>query len=147
VERPRAALLALPMVRWVFSRVRNALTIRSVADDLGLNPEKLRNRVRAADGRHPGAATGRPATPPAAAHSVEAEPDRFLPELRRVFARTFYVLLPRFLIGAVLSGPCPETSRHLRSSGASPSDRPGGPDEVERNMPRLVGRERVIAFR
>jgi transposase len=53
-------------------------TIRSVAEDLGVNPETLRNWIRLADGRRKGPAVVRPGpaastTPSAASGSVEAE--------------------------------------------------------------------------
>jgi transposase len=54
-------------------RSRPGATIKSVADDLGVNPETLRNWIRAADGRRPGAATGRPSAPPTVPDSAEAE--------------------------------------------------------------------------
>jgi transposase len=52
-------------------------TIRSVAEDLGVNPETLRNWIRLADGRRKGPAVVRPepaaSTTPSASGSVEAE--------------------------------------------------------------------------
>jgi transposase len=55
-------------------RSRPGATIRSVAEDLGVNTETLRNWIRAADGRRPGpqSASGTVASA-AAADSVEAE--------------------------------------------------------------------------
>lgn len=51
-------------------RSRPGATIRSVAGDLGVNTETLRNWIRAADGRR----SGSHSTPPAAGrNSVEAE--------------------------------------------------------------------------
>ncbi|MFC9219924.1 transposase [Streptomyces hygroscopicus] len=45
-------------------RSRPGLTIKSVAEDLGVNTETLRNWIRAADGRRPGAhSTTRTAAP------------------------------------------------------------------------------------
>jgi transposase len=53
-------------------RSRPDATIKSVADDLGVNPETLRNWIRLADGRRGGPAVhGSDATGPAG--SVEAE--------------------------------------------------------------------------
>src|SRR5687768_9674168 len=55
-------------------RSRPDATIKSVADDLGVNPETLRNWIRLADGRRSGPAVlGSDATTPAPAGSVEAE--------------------------------------------------------------------------
>lgn len=49
-------------------------TIKSVAEDLGVNPETLRNWIRLADGRRSGPAVLRSdATAPAPAGSVEVE--------------------------------------------------------------------------
>ena len=39
-------------------RPRPGATIKSVAEDLGVNTETLRNWIRAADGRRPGSAPG-----------------------------------------------------------------------------------------
>ncbi|GAA4738156.1 transposase [Phytohabitans rumicis] len=54
-------------------RSRPDATIKSVADDLGVNPETLRNWIRLADGRRSGPAVIRPEAAPAPAGSVEAE--------------------------------------------------------------------------
>lgn len=55
-------------------RSRPGATIKSVATDLGVNTETLRNWIRAADGRRPGShsAAGATATAPAG-DSAEAE--------------------------------------------------------------------------
>lgn len=50
-------------------RSRPDATIKSVAEDLGVNPETLRNWIRLADGRRSGPAVPRPAP----SGSVEAE--------------------------------------------------------------------------
>lgn len=53
---------------------RPGATIKSVAEDLGVNTETLRNWIRAADGRRPGAdATTRAAAPAQSPGPVEAE--------------------------------------------------------------------------
>ncbi|MFI6353582.1 IS3 family transposase [Streptomyces sp. NPDC050743] len=55
-------------------RSRPGATIKSVAEDLGVNTETLRNWIRAADGRRPGAhSVARAAAPVQAQNSVEAE--------------------------------------------------------------------------
>ncbi|MCD0486282.1 transposase [Streptacidiphilus sp. ASG 303] len=55
-------------------RSRPGATITSVAEDLGINSETLRNWIRAADGRRPGTHTaGRQAAQPQAPDSAEAE--------------------------------------------------------------------------
>jgi transposase len=55
-------------------RSRPDATIKSVADDLGVNPETLRNWIRLADGRRSGPAVVRPdQAVQAPAGSVEAE--------------------------------------------------------------------------
>ncbi|WP_218058222.1 transposase [Streptomyces sp. Wb2n-11] len=48
-------------------------TIRSVAGDLGVNTETLRNWIRAADGRRPGAHSSPAAAAPAGGDGVQAE--------------------------------------------------------------------------
>ncbi|MFD3729611.1 transposase [Streptomyces sp. NPDC058671] len=53
-------------------RSRPGATIRSVAADLGVNTETLRNWIRAADGRRPGAHSA-PATTLAGDGDVQAE--------------------------------------------------------------------------
>jgi transposase len=53
-------------------RSRPGATIRSVAADLGVNTETLRNWIRAADGRRPGARSA-PATTLAGDGDVQAE--------------------------------------------------------------------------
>ncbi|WP_371750431.1 transposase [Streptomyces sp. NBC_01283] len=45
-------------------RSRPGATIKSVAADLGVNTETLRNWIRAADGRRPGAHSATPAAAP-----------------------------------------------------------------------------------
>lgn len=54
-------------------RSRPDATIKSVADDLGVNPETLRNWIRLADGRRSGPAVARPEHGQAPAESVDAE--------------------------------------------------------------------------
>jgi transposase InsO family protein/transposase len=55
-------------------RSRPGATIKSVATDLGVNTETLRNWIRAADGRRPGShSTPRAASPAPAGDSAEAE--------------------------------------------------------------------------
>jgi transposase len=54
-------------------RSRPDATIKSVADDLGLNTETLRNWIRAADGRRSGAHGPARTVPAAPAGSAEAE--------------------------------------------------------------------------
>ncbi|QCX82557.1 Transposase (plasmid) [Streptomyces sp. YIM 121038] len=54
-------------------RSRPGVTIKSVAGDLGVNTETLRNWIRAADGRRPGARSSPPAAIPAGGDAVEAE--------------------------------------------------------------------------
>ncbi|MCX4969132.1 IS3 family transposase [Streptomyces sp. NBC_00654] len=55
-------------------RSRPGATIRSVAADPGVNTEKLRNWIRAADGRRPGAHSAPPVTAWAGDGDVQAEP-------------------------------------------------------------------------
>ncbi|MFJ3098303.1 transposase [Streptomyces hydrogenans] len=54
-------------------RSRPGATIRSVAADLGVNTETLRNWIRAADGRRPGAHSAPPAAVQAGGDGVQAE--------------------------------------------------------------------------
>ncbi|MEU7605300.1 IS3 family transposase [Streptomyces sp. NPDC041003] len=54
-------------------RSRPAATIRSVAGDLGVNTETLRNWIRAADGRRPGAHSAPPAAVQTGGDDVQAE--------------------------------------------------------------------------
>ncbi|ATL25617.1 Mobile element protein [Streptomyces formicae] len=54
-------------------RSRPAATITSVAGDLGVNTETLRNWIRAADGRCSGCHSTRPATSQANGDDVQAE--------------------------------------------------------------------------
>lgn len=54
-------------------RSRPRATIKSVASDLGVNTETLRNWIRAADGRRSGAHSLAPAVVPAGGDAVEAE--------------------------------------------------------------------------
>ncbi|TDU73471.1 transposase [Streptomyces sp. KS 21] len=54
-------------------RSRPGATIKSVAADLGVNTETLRNWIRAADGRRPGAHSAPPAASQAVGDAVEAE--------------------------------------------------------------------------
>jgi transposase len=55
-------------------RSRPGVTIKSIADDLGVNPETLRSWIRLADGRRSGPAVVRPdRASDAAPGSVEAE--------------------------------------------------------------------------
>ena len=55
-------------------RSRPGATIKSVAEDLGVNTETLRNWIRAAEGRRPGShSTPRGTSPDPAADSVQAE--------------------------------------------------------------------------
>jgi transposase len=54
-------------------RSRPEATIKSVADDLGLNSETLRNWIRAADGRRSGSHAPARAVSAAPAGSAEAE--------------------------------------------------------------------------
>ncbi len=54
-------------------RSRPEATIKSVADDLGLNSETLRNWIRAADGRRSRSHSAGTASTPAAPGSVDAE--------------------------------------------------------------------------
>ncbi|MEV5678499.1 MULTISPECIES: transposase [unclassified Streptomyces] len=54
-------------------RSRPGATIKSVAGDLGVNTETLRNWIRAADGRRSGARSSPPAVVPAGGDAVEAE--------------------------------------------------------------------------
>jgi len=55
-------------------RSRPGATIKSVAADLGVNTETLRNWIRAADGRRPGShSAARAVVPAPAGDSVEAE--------------------------------------------------------------------------
>ncbi|MDJ0466225.1 transposase [Streptomyces sp. H27-C3] len=52
---------------------RLGATTKPVAADLGVNTETLRNWIRAADGRRPGAHSDRPASPAQATTGAEAE--------------------------------------------------------------------------
>ncbi|WJV44102.1 IS3 family transposase [Streptomyces flavofungini] len=54
-------------------RSRPGATIKSVAGDLGVNTETLRNWIRAADGRRPGAHSGPPPAARASDDGVQAE--------------------------------------------------------------------------
>ncbi|MFE2249593.1 transposase [Streptomyces lavendulae] len=54
-------------------RSRPGATIKSVAADLGVNTETLRNWIRAADGRRPGAHSAPPATSQAVDDAAQAE--------------------------------------------------------------------------
>lgn len=54
-------------------RSRPGATIKSVAGDLGVNTETLRNWIRAADGRRPGAHLAPPAAAQADGADVQAE--------------------------------------------------------------------------
>ncbi len=54
-------------------RSRPGATIKSVAGDLGVNTETLRNWIRAADGRRPGAHSAAPAAAQAGSDGVQAE--------------------------------------------------------------------------
>ncbi|MFI1285134.1 IS3 family transposase [Streptomyces sp. NPDC020858] len=54
-------------------RSRPGATIKSVAGDLGVNTETLRNWIRAADGRRPGAHSTQPAAVLASGDDVQAE--------------------------------------------------------------------------
>jgi transposase len=54
-------------------RSRPGATIKSVAEDLGVNTETLRNWIRADDGRRPGSHSTPPAAPAPAQNPVEAE--------------------------------------------------------------------------
>ena len=54
-------------------RSRPEATIKSVADDLGINPETLRNWIRVDDGRRTGSHLPAREVPAAAAGSAEAE--------------------------------------------------------------------------
>ncbi|MBT2545257.1 transposase [Streptomyces sp. ISL-44] len=54
-------------------RSRPGATIRSVAADLGVNTETLRNWIRAADGRHPGAHSAPSAAAQAGGDGVQAD--------------------------------------------------------------------------
>ncbi|MEV1093575.1 IS3 family transposase [Streptomyces microflavus] len=54
-------------------RSRPGATIKSVAGDLGMNTETLRNWIRAADGRRPGAHSTPPATSQAGGDAVQTE--------------------------------------------------------------------------
>jgi transposase len=54
-------------------RPRPGATIKSVAADLGVNTETLRNWIRAADGRRAGSHVTHRAAGPAASTSLEAE--------------------------------------------------------------------------
>ncbi|WP_329295966.1 transposase [Streptomyces sp. NBC_01455] len=54
-------------------RSRPGATIKSVAGDLGVNTETLRNWIRAADGRRAGAHSSLPAVVPAGGDAVEVE--------------------------------------------------------------------------
>ncbi|MEU0358730.1 transposase [Streptomyces cyaneofuscatus] len=54
-------------------RSRPGATVKSVAGDLGVNTETLRNWIRAADGRRPGARSAPPATSQAVGDAAQAE--------------------------------------------------------------------------
>lgn len=54
-------------------RSRPGATIRSVAGDLGVNTETLRNWIRAAEGRRPGSHSTQPAASQASGDDVQAE--------------------------------------------------------------------------
>ncbi|WP_256088516.1 MULTISPECIES: transposase, partial [unclassified Streptomyces] len=54
-------------------RSRPGATIKSVAGDLGVNTETLRNWIRAADGRRPGAHSAPPAASQTGGDAVQAE--------------------------------------------------------------------------
>ncbi|MGW7710796.1 transposase [Streptomyces sp. NPDC054771] len=54
-------------------RSRPGATIKSVAGDLGVNTETLRNWIRAADGRRPGAHSAPPAAARTGVDDVQAE--------------------------------------------------------------------------
>jgi len=54
-------------------RSRSGATIKSVAADLGVNTETLRNWIRAADGRRPGSHSIQPAASQASGDGVQAE--------------------------------------------------------------------------
>lgn len=54
-------------------RLRPEATIKSVATDLGVNTETLRNWIRAADGRHVSSHVTHQAAGPAASMPLEAE--------------------------------------------------------------------------
>ncbi|WP_405812562.1 transposase (plasmid) [Streptomyces sp. NBC_01520] len=53
-------------------RSRPGATVKSVAGDLGVNTETLRNWIRAADGRRPGAHSAPPAAVRAGGDDVQA---------------------------------------------------------------------------
>ncbi|MFE9139613.1 transposase [Streptomyces sp. NPDC007355] len=54
-------------------RSRPGATIKSVAADLGVNTETLRNWIRAADGRRPGAHSTQPTAAQAGGDDVQVE--------------------------------------------------------------------------
>ncbi len=54
-------------------RSRPGATVKSVAGDLGVNTETLRNWIRAADGRRPGAHSSPPAAARTGGEDVQAE--------------------------------------------------------------------------
>ncbi|AXE82131.1 hypothetical protein C5746_40505 [Streptomyces atratus] len=54
-------------------RSRPGVTIREIATDLGVNPETLRNWIRAADGRRPGAHSAPVVAPQPDGDAVQAE--------------------------------------------------------------------------
>ncbi|WP_198676708.1 transposase [Streptomyces atratus] len=54
-------------------RSRPGATIRETATDLGVNPETLRNWIRAADGRRPGAHSAPAVAPQPDGDAVQAE--------------------------------------------------------------------------
>ncbi|WP_405852462.1 MULTISPECIES: transposase [unclassified Streptomyces] len=54
-------------------RSKPGATIKSVAGDLGVNTETLRNWIRAADGRRPGAHSAPPAASQTGGDAVQAE--------------------------------------------------------------------------
>lgn len=54
-------------------RSRPGATVKSVAADLGVNTETLRNWIKAADGRHPGGHSAPPAAARTGGDDVQAE--------------------------------------------------------------------------
>ncbi|MFG2415558.1 transposase [Streptomyces goshikiensis] len=54
-------------------RSRPGATVKSVAGDLGVNTETLRNWIRAGDGRRPGSHSTQPAASQASGDDVQAE--------------------------------------------------------------------------
>ncbi|WP_327364678.1 transposase [Streptomyces sp. NBC_01296] len=65
-------------------RSRPGATIRSVAGDLGVNTETLRNWIRAADGRCSGAHSSPPAAAKAGGDTVQAELAAALKRIREL---------------------------------------------------------------